>query len=314
MALTDIPDNEGQWEKRQNSVGVDSALFGNRNNNNRLSSNIVDLKLGTVLIPQPEPVFKETSISVSLNTGGTLTNVAWPGPQVDMNPTGIIPGGLALGIHGFWEAPLSGQQVLVGFVEGSSQNPVVLQKYPYNASHRPDLEFLHFLPMAFKLIGPTDVVMGQHVGSRIILRGTFPIPGQIDIFAISAYTLTTLGIGTVTIGGAMIETVGGAKTLNIGGAYNAAVGGAMLENVGGAKTVTVGGAVSITAGAAVSINAGAVVSIAAGGLVSLVGIPGVNINAGIFPAAAVGDLVTTLLGPSPVLPGPGRVPTSLTIT
>lgn len=285
-----VPDNEGQWSKNMYSVGADSALFGNRDNNNRQFTNVSDLKLGTVFIPQPEPVYKESSVSVNLVTGGTLTNVAWPGPQVDMNPTGIIPGGVALGIHGLWEAPLFGQQVLIGFVEGSSQNPVVLQKYPYNASARPDLEILHFLPLTFKLIGPTDVVLGQHIGSFIALRGTLPVPGEIDIFAFTILTLTCLAAGFITVGGALTETVGGAK-----------------------NTVA-GGAVSITAGAAVTITAGAALSLASGGPISMIGIPGVNINAGVFPAAAIGDLVATIFGPSPVLPGPGRVPTGLTIT
>jgi hypothetical protein len=273
---------EGQWEKRPYRVGTDSALFPrNRNNNNRYQ-NISDLKLGTVMVPQPEPVYKESSVSISLVSGGTLTNVAWPGPQVDMNPSGIIAGGVAVGIHGLWQAPLNGQQVLVGFVEGSSQNPIVLEKYSYNASPRVDLEFNHILPLSSKLIGPTDVVLGHHIGSFIAFRGTLPVPGEIDIFALTIFTLTTLGAVAVT------------------------VGGVWTENITGAKTVTVGGAVAIVAGG--------IMSLTSGGLVSVIGVPGMNINAGIFPAAAVGDLVATIFGLSPVVAGPGRVPAGLTIT
>jgi hypothetical protein len=289
--------NEGQWLKVP--VGADSSLYNKGDSTNAEYLNIKDLKLGTVLIPQPEPVYKESSASVNLVTGGILTNVAWPGPQVDMNPTGIIPGGVAIGIHGLWEAPLSGQQVLVGFVEGSSQNPIIIQKYSYNASTRLDLEPLHILPLTLKLIGPTDVILGQHVGSFIALRGTLPLPGEIDIFALTVFTVTTLGAAFITIGGALTENIGGAKT----------------TTVGGAAVITAGAAITITAGATMSLSAGAAMSILSGGVVSIIGIPGVNINTGIFPVACVGiDIIPTLLGPQVIIPGPGRIPTGLTTT
>ncbi len=281
---------EGQWHKDMFSEGADSALFNKEQDTNSRFQNLKDLKLGTVFVPQPEPVYKQSMVSVSLVSGGILTSVAWPGPQVDMNVTGLVSGGVAIGIHGLWESPLNGQQCLVGFVEGSSQNPIVIQKYPYVASQRIDIEALHILPMTLKLIGPTDVVLGHHLGSFIALRGTLPVPGEIDIFALTVFTITTLGAAFIT------------------------VGGALTENIGGAKSVTVGAALAITAGAAVSITAGAIMTLTSAGILSMVGIPGVNINAGVFPAAAVGDLVATLLGPSPVLPGPGRVPTGLTIS
>ncbi len=281
---------EGQWQKTPYTVGIDSALFPKETNNNAKYQNVRDLKLGTVLVPQSEPVYRESTVSVSLASGGIIGNVAWPGPQVDMNPTGIVSGGVAIGIHGLWESPLNGQQVLLGFVEGSSQNPIVLEKYSYNATRRIDLEFNHILPLTTKLIGPTDIILGHHLGSFIAFRGTLPVPGEIDIFALTILTITTLGAAVVT------------------------VGGALTENITGAKTVSVGGAFAVTAGAAVSLTAGAILSMVAGGAVTIVAVPGVNINAGIFPVACIGDLVATLLGPQLVVPGPGRVPTGLTTT
>lgn len=249
---------EGQWYKDVYGMGLDSSIFDKRRNMGKNNARLTDLKIGTVLVPQPEPIYKETSVAISLVSGGMLTNVAWPGAQVDMNPSGILPGGVAISIHGLWEAPLSGQQVLVGFIEGDSDNAVVIEKYPYNASARPDLEFNHILPMTSKAIGPTDIALGHFTGSFIVFRGTLPVPGEVDIYAMSILTITALAT--------MVTTVGG------------------------------------------------VISMTSGALISLVGVPGVNINAGAFLAAALGDIVTTLLGPQLVVPGPGRVPTGLTIT
>ncbi len=243
---------EGQWVRPWFLHGPDSTLHGVRHNARAKYANIDRISLGTVFLPQPEPLYKQTSVSLNLVTGGLLTNVAWPGAQVNANVTGVIPGGVALGIHGLWESPLPGQQVLVGYVDGSQGNPIIINKYPYNSMQRPDLEIMHFLPMTLKAIGPTDVVLGHHTGSFIALRGTLPLPAQIDIFSFTALTLTAVALMTLTCTSAMTIT---------------------------AASITMTSAAPLT----------------------IFAVPGVIINAGTRPVAAMGDLTTTLLGPSPIV-------------
>lgn len=60
---------------------------------------------------------------------------------------------------------------------------------------------------------------------------------------------TVGGNMSVGVGQNMNESIGLAKSLSIGGAYQATVGGAMNETVGGAKTEQVGGAKSTAVGA-----------------------------------------------------------------
>lgn len=180
---------EGQWVRPWFWEGNDSTLHGIRHNFRAPYQNIKFLSLGMVLYPQPEPVFKQHTVMVEMVTGGRINNVAWPGAQVNANATGTLPGGVAAGIHGLWESPLSGQMVLVGFVDGSHGNPIVINKYPYNASQRPDLDVMHTLPLTGLGHGPRDVILGHHTGSFVALRGTLPLPGQVDIEAVTTVAI-----------------------------------------------------------------------------------------------------------------------------
>lgn len=231
---------EGQWYRRWYTRGPDSALHGVFHNSNTKFHNITTLSLGSVALVQPEPAYRQHTVTVEMVTNGIFSNVAWPGAQVNANESGTIPGGATIGIHGLWESPLVGQQVLIGFVDGSHGNPVVVQKYPYNALARPDLEALHVLPLTAKSHGPTDVVLGHHTGSYIALRGTVPLPAEIDIFSYSVITITasafmninvtsTLSIssnGAMTIKGSTITIPTSVSTVTIGAGTEAVLKGA----------------------------------------------------------------------------------------
>lgn len=227
-----MPHNEGQWYRNWFKNGPDSQLQGIRHKTNAPFSNIDRISLGSIFLTQPEPVYKQHTVVVDLVTGGKQTNVAWPGAQVNANATGLIPGGTALGIHGLWESPLPGQMVLVGYVDGSSGNPIVINKYPYNALNRPELEAMHLTPLTQLSHGPTDIILGHHTGSFIALRGTLPLPAQIDILSLSAMTMT-IGLNL---------DIAVTATVNI--------------NSGAAMSFISGAAVSITASPGVIINSG----------------------------------------------------------
>lgn len=270
--------NEGQWIRPWFVDGADSQLHGIRHNSSSRFANIDRMSLGSVFLTQPEPLFRQTTVSVDLVRGGKLTSVAWPGAQVNASATGVIPGGVVLGIHGVWESPLPGQMVLVGYVDGSNGNPIVINKYPYNALQRPDLEITHTLPMTQQFHGPTDIVMGHHTGSYIALRGLLPVPGAIDISAMTIMTISALA--TLDI-----SAVGAATLSSTGSVTVSADGTATLSSL---LSTTVEGKVSL-----------ALKSIL--GPVTIDGLPGVTINTGTRPVAAMGDLTPTLLGPSPIV-------------
>jgi len=108
---------EGLWRQEYFGNANDSSLrTAQKNPNNYYSFHMIQLSLGEVFLSQPEPVFKQHSVSINLVKGGILTNVAWPGPNVEANPSGV-PSSDATMIHGLFESPLPGQQVLVGFVD-----------------------------------------------------------------------------------------------------------------------------------------------------------------------------------------------------
>jgi hypothetical protein len=276
--------NEGEWIEDYLRRGTDSSLKGNEANEEAKYTKVSQLSLGTVMLPMAEPLFKQHSVIVDMVKGGIMMNVAWPGAQTNANVVGL-PAGVAIGLHGLHESPLPGQQVLVGHVDGSANNPIVLGKYGYNASQRIDLEAMHFLPATVHLIGPTDVSLGHHTGSFIALRGTLPLPSQIDMFSLTVITQTCLGL--------RLDTVGGAYTIN--------VGAAMAITAGGALALTAGAAVSITAGAAVSITASVGITVTAGAPILITAVPSVIVNGGVRPAAASGDFTATIFGPSPIL-------------
>lgn len=312
-------------ERSRQEIDIGDSNLRNLQSNSHQSYNwrSLGIHIGAVLLPQPEPVFKQHRVTVSTLKGEIVTHVAWPGAQVNANPAGL-PGGVSIGIHGLWESPLPGQEVALGFIEGDVNNPIVLNKYPYNGTHRIDLEILHYLPLTKQLHGPTDVVLGHHTGSFVALRGTVPLPAQIEIRSPSSILVNTLGFYSANVGGFHSTIVGGAHTLTVGGASTITAGAAVAISAGAGATLTAGAAIAITAGAAVSVSAvgactinatgivsanaggaisltaGAAVTITAAGIITLSTVGGVVVNLGSRPVAALGDLVPTSIGPMPI--------------
>lgn len=207
---------EGSWNRDYHKALNDSQNKNvHKDENAPFLSRMTTIGIGTILLPDPEPINKQHSVTVDMVSGGIVTGVSWPGAQTNANASGL-PGGLAVGIHGLHESPLPGQQVAIGYIDGSWNNPVVLNKYPYNASQRIDLEQMHFLPMTTKSHGPTDVVLGHHTGSFIALRGTIPLPGEIDIVSPTVITISALAAMTVTVGSAYTVSAGGLVSITAG--------------------------------------------------------------------------------------------------
>lgn len=179
---------EGAWRDRYWTRGQDSAAVPRTHDKNQKSAEAVRLLLAQVTDVQAEPEYKQHSVVVEFIRGGQLGFVGWPGPHVAVDQNGS-PSPSPAGIHGLFEAPLAGQQVLVGFVEGDTCSPVVVQKYGYNPSQDPAIETAYFLPMLSQAHGERDVVLGSFTGCYIALRGTFPLPGEIDISSPTTITM-----------------------------------------------------------------------------------------------------------------------------
>lgn len=178
--------NEGEWIRKPLKHGTDSSLHDKYSSSNYKP--VDNLLLGSISGTRLEPVFKENTVDINYLMGGFSYHVAWPGGQYNASSAGVQSPS-SQQVHGLWEAPLPGQQVLVGFVDGSQGNPVVINKYPYNPSLDPIYAPAHTSPLIQKQHSPTDVILGHFSGSWIALRGTLPLPGHIDISSVSTMKL-----------------------------------------------------------------------------------------------------------------------------
>jgi len=283
--MKEFGQNDNQKRRNYLKNSKDPQMIPTMKSKNReTQTGFVRLTMGSTLLVQPEPAYTANQAIVQLETGGNIMlNVPWPGPNVEANIVGL-PFGPAIGIHGLHDGPLPGQKVLCGFIDGNSQKPVIVNKYPYSHSWRIDNDFTHILPLTTKLHSAFDVVLGHFMGSYIAMRAIL-IPGSIEVSAMTVLNLIAkVGITATTPGPV-----------------------AITSGIGAIALTATAGTIAITAGTSVTITSTASPMI-------LSAPTGVFINAGIFPAAAIGDLVATMLGPMPVLPGPGRAPTSLFIT
>lgn len=143
------------------------------------STQVTQLHVGQIIISQPEPAFRQTAVTVELTQGGTLTGVAYPGAFIDP---------LSGNLHGVYEGPIPGQMVAVGFVNGNSSAPMVVNRYPYQAISNPATEAQYVQPMTRKLYDSTDTLIGHFSGSVIrfntgILSGK--LPGSITIESVT---------------------------------------------------------------------------------------------------------------------------------
>jgi len=254
--------NEGAWSSDNHVIGGDSLLrSAEYDYKSEFTQGINELYLGYVEFPEPEDYYGVTSVSIKMAAGDTarISRVAWPGPAVSANSAGTA-GGVPLGIHGLHTAPAQGQMVAIGFANGSGNQPMVVEKYPYIAWDRPDLESLHVLPMSTNLHRWEDNVLGHFSGAYIALRGALPMPGlierhsptQIWDWPLAGYDLTTPAFCNLSIGGAY--------TANVGGLVSIAAGGTCSISATGAITISTIGAVTVTSRAA-TIVAGLTVAL-----------------------------------------------------
>jgi len=190
------------------------------------------------------------------------------------------------------DIPRIGEEVIVDFIEGDPDRPMITGRV-YNGNNKPPTS----LPEAGMVSGlKSNSTPGGGGDNTITLDDTkgkekITIHGQYDMNTTVDHdqTLTvhnnrtgtidvddtetvgnnqTINIGanqSVSVGANKTETIGVAKALTIGAAYqvsvgavmNETVGAAKMEEIGGSKVVAVGGSSSENVAAKKSVNAGA---------------------------------------------------------
>lgn len=145
-----------------------------------------EIKTGEVFLNQVEPVFKQNAVTVNLSKGGRAEGVPLPGAFIDP-----ITGNL----HGVYEGLIPGQMVTMGFIDGNSAAPIILNRYPYQGKGNTLTENTFITPMFLAGYSPNDTLIGNVSGSVIglytgvnVLGGK--LPGSIGIDAFTECNIT----------------------------------------------------------------------------------------------------------------------------
>ena len=144
------------------------------------STSTLETVIGEVLVPQPEPLFKQNYVTVKLARGGQIKHVAYPGAFVDP-----VSGNL----HGLYEGPYPGQMVAVGFANGNSASPYVINRYPYQGAGNEAVSLQYANPLTRKGFHSLDVMIGHFSGSYMSFNtGILPSTELLGSVKINAMT------------------------------------------------------------------------------------------------------------------------------
>jgi hypothetical protein len=138
---------------------------------------------GEIAFAQPEPLYKQTVVTVNMARGGKIMSVAYPGAFFDP---------LSGNLHGNYEGPIPGQMVMVGFENGNFSAPYVVNRYPYQGKGNTLTESKYFTPLTKAQFDATDVITGHFSGSYLafytgILSGE--LPGSVKLNAMTDFNV-----------------------------------------------------------------------------------------------------------------------------
>jgi type VI secretion system secreted protein VgrG len=182
------------------------------------------------------------------------------------------------GFGGVW-IPRIGQEVIISFLEGDPDRPIITGRV-YNAEQMPPWD----LPGNKTQSGFRSSTVGGGADNHNAIRFEDK-QGQEELYihaekdwnnrinhdnAIHVGNNETLNVGgsrMTAIGGSQLTTVKGTQTIKVGGARSEVIGGAQTrmvkgdqsETIGAAKIVTVGGAEAHTAGSIQMQSGGAII-------------------------------------------------------
>ena len=152
----------------------------------RQSARTFETVVGEVLAPQPEPLFRQTTVSVKLARGGMIKSVPYPGAFIEP---------LSGNVHGLYEGPIPGQMVTIGFANGNSASPYVVNRYPYQGTGNSFTELDYVNPLSRAGFHSFDVIMGHFSGSLLSFNtGILPstkLPGSVTLKAMTDLELNS---------------------------------------------------------------------------------------------------------------------------
>ena len=162
------------------NVGMDTHVrqsMGNRFKEQ--GSKTYQVLAGEVTFAEPEPLFRQNMVTVTFARGGNATSVAYPGAFIDP-----VTGNL----HGSYEGPIPGQMVMVGYENGNSSTPYVVNRYPYQGSGNTLVEGQYTTPLTKKSFDSTDVLMGHFSGAYLSFNTGITsgeLPGSVTLSAVT---------------------------------------------------------------------------------------------------------------------------------
>lgn len=211
--------------------------------------------------------------------------------------------------------PRVGQEVVVDFLEGDPDRPIITGRV-YHGSNTPPYPLPDdktrsaiksdstkggggFNEIRFEdKKGSEEIFLhGQKDWTIAILNNKNQTIGVNDTLSVGNNQTESIGSNRSVVIGAnknetvainKAETIGAAKELTIGGAYQVSVGAAMNETIGGAKAEEIGAAKSVNVGGNISENAGKSYSLNAG--------KDVTLNAGAKGVIEIADQLTIKCG------------------
>lgn len=199
----------------------------------RQSVRTFEIKTGEIFLNQIEPAFKQNAATVNLSKGGRIEGVPIPGAFIDP-----ITGNL----HGSYDGPIPGQMVTIGFVDGNSAAPIVLNKYPYQGKGNTLTETSFITPMFLAGYDATDTLMGHFSGSKIgLYTGLNPIGGHLPgSIGIDAFTECNVTANTNILLDALVSAEVKSALVKLTGSVSAEIA-APLVKIDGSATVEING-------------------------------------------------------------------------
>ena len=199
----------------------------------RQSVKTFEIKTGEVFLNQIEPAFKQNAVSINLSKGGRIDGVPLPGAFIDP-----ITGNL----HGSYEGPIPGQMISVGFVDGNSASPIILNRYPYQGKGNTLTELSFITPMFLAGYDATDILLGHFTGSKIGLYTGLNafgghLPGSIGI---DAFTECNITANTTILVDALVSAEVKSALTKLTGSVSTEIS-APLVKIDGTATVEING-------------------------------------------------------------------------
>ena len=199
----------------------------------RQSVKTFEIKTGEVFLNQIEPAFKQNAVSINLSKGGRIDGVPLPGAFIDP-----ITGNL----HGSYEGPIPGQMISVGFVDGNSASPIILNRYPYQGKGNTLFEGSFITPMFLSGYDATDVLLGHFTGSKIgLYTGLNALGGHLPgSIGIEAFTECNITANTTILVNALVSAEVKSALAKLTGSVSAEIS-APLVKIDGTATVEING-------------------------------------------------------------------------